>query len=78
MKKTKIRPQRGVTYECYIGYTDRMGTRVRRKRKYVLLSENSFLDYYMIGSSGRGFLVAVPRDKFTSHFIPVNPLPQDY
>jgi len=78
MNKNKQKPHRGVTYECYIGYTDRMGTRVRRKRKYVLLSENSFLDYYMIGSSGRGFSVAVPRDKFTSHFIPVNPLPQDY
>jgi hypothetical protein len=78
MKKTKIKPQRGVTYECYMGYTDRIGTRVRRKRKYVLLSENSISDYYMIGASGRGFLVAVPRDKFTSHFVPVNPLPQDY
>ena len=78
MKKTKIKPQRGVTYECYMGYTDRIGTRVRRKRKYVLLSENSISDYYMIGASGRGFLVAVTRDKFTSHFVPVNPLPQDY
>ena len=78
MKKTKIKPQRGVTYECYMGYTDRVGTRVRRKRKYLKCCFHSATHYYMTGVSGRGFLVVVPRDKFTSHFVPVNPLPQDY
>ena len=69
----KIKAQRGVTYECYIGFTDQMGTRVRRGRKYVLLSDG-FSYYYMIGSSGKGYGVAVPRETFASHFIPLNPI----
>jgi hypothetical protein len=74
----KIKAQFGVTYECYIGYTDRMGTRVRRGRKYVLMSQGMRDDYYMIGSSGKGFGIAVPRKKFASHFVPLNPLDAFY
>jgi hypothetical protein len=72
--RLKIKPQRGVTYECYMGYTDRMGTRVRRGRRYAVLSEGLRDDYYMISISGKGFGIAVPKEKFASHFIPVNPL----
>jgi hypothetical protein len=72
--RLKIKPQRGVTYECYMGYTDRMGTRVRRGRRYAVLSEGLRDDYYMISISGKGFGIAVPKEKFVSHFIPVNPL----
>jgi len=73
-KKIVLKPQRGVTYECYMGYTDRMGTRVRRGNRYAVLSEGLRDDYYMISISGRGFGIAVPKAKFVSHFIPVNPL----
>jgi hypothetical protein len=73
-KKIVLKPQRGITYECYMGYTDRMGTRVRRGNRYAVLSEGLRDDYYMISISGRGFGIAVPKAKFVSHFIPVNPL----
>ena len=73
-KKFFIKAQRGVTYECYMGYTDYMGTRVRRGRRYVLLSEEITEYYYMISASGKGYGVAVPKEKFVSHFIPVNPI----
>jgi hypothetical protein len=42
-------------------------------RKYVLLSDG-FSYYYMISSSGKGYGVAVPRETFASHFIPLNPI----
>ena len=73
-KKIVLKAQRGVTYECYMGYTDRMGTRVRKGNRYAVLSEGLRDDYYMINVSGRGFGIAVPKTKFVSHFVPVNPL----
>jgi hypothetical protein len=73
-KKFVIKAKRGVTYECYMGYTDRMGTRVRRGRRYSLLSEGFTGEYYLIGVSGKGYGVAIDKEKFISHFIPVNPI----
>ena len=74
-KKVKIiRPQRGITYECYRGFTDRMGARARRGRRYCFLS-NSFTEYFfMFTISDRGLAVAVDKKKFAAHFIPVNPI----
>jgi hypothetical protein len=70
----KIRPQRGVTYECYIGFTDHTGVRARRGRRYVFVSD-SFSDFwFMFPASNKGYAAAVPKDKFASHFIPLNPL----
>ena len=72
MAKT-IKPQRGVTYECYIGYTDRMGGRVRKGQRYFYMSE--FRDFYMIMSPNMtGHCKTIDKDKFTSHFIPLNPI----
>jgi len=73
-KKFFIKAQRGITYECYMGYTDSMGTRVRRGKRYAVLSEGLRDDYYMISISGKGFGIAVPKEKFASHFVPVNPI----
>ena len=74
----KIKPQRGITYECYIGYTDSHGNRVRRGAKYWFLDDN-FRDYfYMMSISNKGYSVVVSKDKFTSHFIPLNPLDAHY
>ena len=36
MKKNTIKPQRGITYECYMGFTDKMGARARRGRRYEI------------------------------------------
>jgi hypothetical protein len=72
--KNKIKPQRGVTYECYKGFTDHMDVRVRRGTRYVFFGDN-FRDYwFMFKASDKGFAAAVPKDKFASHFIPLNPL----
>ena len=73
-KKFFIKAQRGITYECYMGYTDSMGTRVRRGKRYAVLSEGLRDDYYMISISGQGYAVLVPKEKFVSHFVPVNPI----
>jgi hypothetical protein len=72
--RLKIKPQRGVTYECYMGYSDRMGGRVRRGRRYHYVSDSFFHDYYFYPVSGKGFAVMVPKEKFASHFCPVNPV----
>ena len=73
-KKIKIKPQRGVTYECYMGLTDITGARARRGRRYVFVSD-SFRDcWFMFPASNKGFAVMVPKEKFASHFIPLNPL----
>ena len=70
----KIKPQRGVTYECCKGFTDHMNVRVRRGTRYVFFNDN-FRDYwFMFKASYKGFAAAVPKDKFESHFIPLNPL----
>ena len=71
--KLKIKPQRGVTYECYVGYTDDRGSRVRRGQRYFLLQE--FREVYaVLATSGKGDIKIVDKDKFVSHFVPVNPL----
>jgi len=69
----KIKPQRGITYECYIGFTDFMGSRARRGQRVFLLGE--FREYYyMMSTSMKGHGKAVSKEKFASHFCPVNPL----
>jgi hypothetical protein len=72
--RLKIKPQPGVTYECYIGYTDRTGVRVRRGRRYYMLREGFTDDYYFYPISNKGFAVMIPKKKFVSHFVPINPL----
>jgi hypothetical protein len=69
----KIKPQFGITYECYIGFTDFMGSRARRGQRVYLLGE--FREYYyMLPTSMKGYGKAVSKEKFASHFVPVNPL----
>lgn len=72
-KNFVIKAQSGVTYECYIGFTDHMGSRVRRGQRYYMMSEwRDF--YYMHSTNRRGYGKAVSKKKFASHFVPVNPL----
>ena len=74
----KIKPQRGITYECYMGFTDKTGTRARRGTRYWFL-DDSFSDYFnMMKISNKGYAVMIPKDKFVSHFIPLNPLDAHY
>ena len=69
----KIKAQRGVTYECYRGFTDHSDARARRGQQYALQSD--FRDYYsMIPVSGKGYSKMIRKDKFAAHFIPLNPL----
>lgn len=75
--KYKIKAQRGVTYECYRGFTDTVGNRVRRGQRCVVLSDLRDY-YYMISPSGTGYGKMVPKDEFASRFIPLNPLDAHY
>jgi hypothetical protein len=68
----KIKPQRGITYECYIGFTDRTDTRARRGTRYWFLDDNFNGYFYMMPISNKGYAVMILKDKFTSHFIPLN------
>lgn len=70
----KIKPQRGITYECYRGFTDKSGARARRGRRYVFLSDSFTDNFFMFTVSDKGYSIMVPKEKFTSHFIPLNPL----
>ena len=73
--KLKIKPQRGVTYECYVGYTDDRGNRVRKGQRYYLYASGEFRGIYVMSSiSDRGDFKIVETHKFPSHFVPVNPL----
>ena len=74
----KIKPQRGITYECYIGFTDRVGTRARRGVRYFFLDDNFYDFFYMMKINNKGYAVMIPKDKFASHFIPLNPLDAHY
>ena len=75
--KMKIKAQRGVTYECYIGFTDISGARARRGQLYAVQSD--YRDFYsVIPVSGRGYSKMIRKDKFASHFIPLNPLDAHY
>jgi hypothetical protein len=77
-KSKKIKPQRGITYECYAGFTDITDTRARRGRRYVFLADSFRDDWFMFPASNKGIAVMVPKEKFASHFIPLNPLDAHY
>ena len=72
----KIKPQQGVTYECYKGFTDRYGDRCRSGQKFKWSTEHDeheFTGYYVMEkASGKGVNIAVPVNNFHSYFIPVN------
>ena len=70
----KIKAQPGVTYECYMGMTDTMGNRIRRNRRYYMLADGYSGMYYFYPTSNKGYAVMIPKKKFASHFIPVNPI----
>ena len=73
---TTIKPQQGVTYECYKGFTDQYGDRCRSGQKFTWYKEDidyPYSGYYVMEkASGRGVNIAVPVDSFHSYFIPVN------
>lgn len=69
----KIKPQRGITYECYKGFSDWTGAKARRGQRYALQGEYSSF-YSVIPVSGKGHSKAIDKEKFASHFVPVNPL----
>lgn len=72
-KKFFIKAQRGVTYECYRGFTEGSGARARRGQRYALQGEYSSF-YSVIPVSGKGYSKMIDKDKFASHFIPVDPI----
>jgi hypothetical protein len=75
MNKNKQKPQRGVTYECYMGFSGQiLDTRARRGRRYYFSADSFHGYYYMYPISGRGHAVMVPKERFESHFVPVNPI----
>ena len=69
-----IKPQQGVVYECYKGFTDHYGDRCRAGQKFIYDGDDVQSitnEYYTLDkASGRGMGIAVPLDKFTSHFCP--------
>ena len=70
MSKT-IKPQQGVVYECYKGFTDTAGDRCRVGQKFTWDGNTKFGDIYTFEKvSGRGLEIYVSADKFASHFIP--------
>jgi hypothetical protein len=72
-KKFYIKAQRGITYECYIGFSDWSKARARRGQRYALQSDNREF-YLMMPVSGKGYSKVVRKEKFASHFVPVNPI----
>ena len=72
-KKFFIKAQHGITYECYKGFSDCFNARARRGQRYALHS--NFTDHYsVILVSGQGYSKIIRKEKFASHFIPVNPI----
>jgi hypothetical protein len=65
-----IKPQQGVVYECYKGFTDFNGDRCRVGQKFVYYSDYGRDFYLMDKASGRGIDIVIPKDKFTAHFCP--------
>jgi hypothetical protein len=66
-----IKPQQGVVYECYKGFTDTAGDRCRVGQKFTWDGNTKFGDIYTFEKvSGRGLEIYVSADKFASHFIP--------
>ena len=72
----KIKPQQGVTYECYKGFTDQYGDRCRPGQKFTWSEDDRdypYSGYYVMQkASGKGVNIAVPVSNFHSYFIPVN------
>jgi hypothetical protein len=72
---TKIKPQVGVVYECYKGFTDSHGDRCRVGQKYIFKGGEAYENddyYYMDKASRRGAQIEIAKDKFASHFCPAN------
>ena len=72
---TKIKPQVGVVYECYKGFTDSHGDRCRKGQKFIFKGGSAYENdnyYYMDKASGRGAQIEIRKDKFASHFCPTN------
>jgi hypothetical protein len=72
---TKIKPQVGVVYECYKGFTDSHGDRCRVGQKFIFKGGEAYENddyYYMDKVSGRGAQIEIAKDKFASHFCPAN------
>ena len=72
---TKIKPQVGVVYECYKGFTDSHGDRCRVGQKFIFKGGEAYENYayyYMDKASGRGAQIEIAKDKFASHFCPAN------
>ena len=65
-----IKPQKGIVYECYKGFTDFNGDRCRAGQKFVYYDEYGPNSYLMDKASGRGMEIVVPKDKFASYFCP--------
>jgi hypothetical protein len=70
-----IKPKQGIVYECYKGFVDQYGDRCRTGQKFTYDGddkESATNEYYTLDkASGRGIKIAIPLDKFASHFIPV-------
>jgi hypothetical protein len=70
MSKT-IKPQQGVVYECYKGFTDTAGDRCRVGQKFTWNGELKPSGIYTFEKvSGRGTEIYVHQSIFPSHFIP--------
>jgi hypothetical protein len=65
-----IKPQKGIVYECYKGFTDFSGDRCRAGQKFVYWDDYGPNGYLMDKASGRGIDIVIPKDKFAAHFCP--------
>ncbi len=65
-----IKPQQGIVYECYKGFTDFNGDRCRVGQKFVYDCDYGSNGYLMDKASGRGIDIVIPKDKFAAHFCP--------
>jgi hypothetical protein len=65
-----IKPQQGIVYECYKGFTDFNGDRCRVGQKFVYYNDYGPDGYLMDKASGRGIDIVIPKDKFAAHFCP--------
>ena len=73
-----IKPQQGIVYECYKGYTDSGNDRVRAGQKFVWDGDDDGSQYVLDKASGRGICVLVPKDKFASYFCPAAEQPNQF
>jgi hypothetical protein len=65
-----IKPQKGIVYECYKGFTDFNGDRCRAGQKFVYWDDYGPNGYLMDKASGRGIDIVISKDKFAAHFCP--------